>query len=953
MILQFSFNKKRDWAVYWKYSVFFLFLAACVFGPYLVTGHSLIWNTDAANQHLPLLVKYREYVLSFLRHLSQGPAEWSWTMGLGSDLFSVFSYYTIGDVFAYLALLFPTSHLVFAYQLILLLRLYCVGLAFVYFARHFDFKDGVVLIGSGVYMVNAYLLYAALAQPMFTTTFILFPLIVVQLERLLQGGSAWPLFGVFVWMLVSNYYLAFVLGLGAIIYLFLRWGLAYWKKIPFWPTIKKLFFASLGAVLLSAGLLLPELLAVVNSTRTGSQFANGLTFYPAYYYLLLPKELIDGDNWKLMFWSALGLASIIMPALVYLFRNWRKYRLVAASLLLGAVMLLIPAVGAVFNGGMSASNRWTLLLYLPFAFSVMVFVKAISEQAVSQKEMRLIFTTSGIYLVYLVAMFFLENDYKLFLPVIFLLLSLGASYLVNEGRALKRALLLTVAANLAFNALYAALPYNGNFAANMLVRGEYEQIAEDRYGGLNHILPAGFYRVNTVSNNQFVSQKKLFNDLTSGLANVSSYYSIQNQYLGQFSTDLGNLQYDNNIPFHQLDDRTILNNFLGVRYIFNQKYSVNGSKVPGTYDLIATGKEKKDQNQESVYQAELYKTTEAFPLLWLSYKAISPSRYQKLSASQKERALASGVVVKEGGLKAAKLTGVKTIKTSLVDASGKKLSKNKLTYTGSDASYKLKLHLSDKEKAKLGKSELHVEISQISYQPFTLSQQLDLELKKAKQEADLAGQTLNERATRYKYWRYHLLAGSPDPSYKLTVTGKKASETIVQRSQDMTSFYRLVDSAVMNMGTYQTLPNSLTFQPSKLGTYRFKIKVVAIPLNQEYTKEVRQIQKQGVKQLKLAQNQLTGLFTSKKAGVVTSTIPYSNGWTATVDGKAVKVIKTNTAFVGFKMPAGKHRVRLVYRTPGLRSSLLISLLTALAILVYAAFSHKEWRREFRAKKKEK
>ena len=125
--MQFSFNKKRDRAVYWKYSVFFLFLAACVFGPYLVTGHSLIWNTDTANQHLPLLVKYREYVFSFLRHLSQGPAEWSWTMGLGSDLFSVFSYYTIGDVFAYLALLFPTSHLVYAYQQIQLLRLNSVG----------------------------------------------------------------------------------------------------------------------------------------------------------------------------------------------------------------------------------------------------------------------------------------------------------------------------------------------------------------------------------------------------------------------------------------------------------------------------------------------------------------------------------------------------------------------------------------------------------------------------------------------------------------------------------------------------------------------------------------------------------------------------------------------------------------------------------------------------------
>lgn len=929
--MHFDFTKKkRD--IYWKYTLFYLLIAACFFGPYLITGHSLIWNTDAANQHLPLMVKYREYLLSFLRHLSQGPAEWSWTAGVGSDLFSIFSYYTIGDVFAYIALLFPTSHLVFAYQLILVLRLYCVGLAFVYFARHFSFKNWIILVGSGVYMVNAYLLYAAIAQPMFATTFMIFPIIVVQLEKVLTGQKSWGLLAVFVWMLVSNYYLAFVLGLGAILYLALRYGLVYYQKIDFWATFKKLLFAAVGAIALSAGLLIPELIAVLNSTRTGSEFANGLVFYPLYYYLLLPKQLINGDNWQLMFWSALGLASIILPALAYLFANWRKYRVIAAGLILGFIFTLIPAIGALFNGGMSPSNRWTLLLYLPLALTVTIFLKAVSEKAVTKKEWRTILLVCGIYLIYLVVLSFLENDYNLFLPVVFLFLSLAACLAYTQGFAPEKAISGVVVLNLAFNAVYAALPYNGSFASSMLAQGEYEQIAEKRYGGLNKILPTGsFYRVNTVSSNQFVSQKKLWNDLTSGLANVSSYYSIQNKYLGQFSTDLGNVQYDNNIPLHQLDDRTILNNFFGVRYIFSQKGSVNAAKTPGSYDLIGASKAVTDPDTATSYQARLYKTTEAFPLVWLTNKVISPSRYQKLSDSQKERALASGVVTSaKGNYQKAKLSGVKTVKASLVNNQGQKVNKNKINYTDSQETYTIKL--SQKALAKLGKCELHVELSQVSYQPMTLSQQLDLELKKAKQQADLTGKAFNQTQTKYKYWRYHLLAGSPDPSYKISVSTNKTTETLAQPSQEMTSFFRLVDGGTLNLGSYQTLPSSLTLKPSKLGTYRLKWKVVAIPLNRAYVKEVRQIQQEGIKQLKLSQNRLSGMLNVKKSSIMTSTIPYSSGWHATLDGKAVKVIKTNEAFVGIQVRKGKHRLVLYYQTPGLRTGLIISILAAIILL---------------------
>lgn len=185
--MDFSFRHRQVGGLYFKYSLLFIILAGAFFGGYFLTGHTLIWNADALNQHLPLMAQWRQMVLAWLHHPGRSLTQWSWQMGLGTDTFQVFSYYTLGDVFAYLSLLFPAAKLTLAYQVIIIIRVYCVGLAFCYLAQHLPFTDRVILAGAAVYLVNSYLLYAAIAQPMFTTTFILFPLIVVQIERVLQG----------------------------------------------------------------------------------------------------------------------------------------------------------------------------------------------------------------------------------------------------------------------------------------------------------------------------------------------------------------------------------------------------------------------------------------------------------------------------------------------------------------------------------------------------------------------------------------------------------------------------------------------------------------------------------------------------------------------------------------------------------------------------------------------
>lgn len=955
----FSFKKRPQLGrLYLAYTLIFIFLATCIFGTYLFSGHTFILSKDALNQHLPLLVNYRQALIEFFHH--PGHFQWwSWQLGLGSDTFQVYSYYTIGDVFAYLVLLFPAAKMTLAYQVINMVRMYCVGLVFVYFAQHFRFRQPVILMGTVAYQVNAFLLYACVAQPFFTTPFILFPLIIVQIERVLQGGSSWPLTGAFIWMLVSNYYLAFVLGIGSLVYLILRVATHYWQSLNYLKTLGKLAFATITSILVSAVMLIPELIAITNSTRTGAEFANGLKVYPLYYYLFLPKQLINGGQWYFMYWTALGVISLGFIALVYIYIRPRRYPVITISLALALIMLLIPAVGAFFNGMMSASNRWTLLIYLPLAMAICILAE--NAPHLSHHTLWILSWATAIYLIILIATFFFENNDDIFMPTLFLLISLLVLWLIGTHRvhSFDRWLLLVVLLNAGFNAIYAAFPYKGNFSSSMLSRGEYQAITTNRYGRLDQGLsrtPA--YRVSTVSQNQIITGFNLDNDLTSGLHNIDSYYSLQNRYIGDFNSSLQNNQYQANIPVRQADDRTVMNNFFGVRYLFVQSNSTNATKIPAGYfmdkasqpvinydvDQPSTAKSKKDLTP---IQTIRYTTKDAFPLLYWQDTYINPHRYQQLSATEKERALASGVVVTGNQhvtrkMRAANLNNqVYSIKSILVSNRFNQVNPAHIKYTDSAESYQLQFpDLAKKSVAKkLRGSELHIEFTKIKYTPFSMKQQIYYEQKHLQQMATNPGTVINHRFNQYRYWRYHVLNGAPDISFKLNYTSKFGTATVQQAKQNVLSLFRHVTNSTLNIGYYSgSLPNKLTFQPSKLGNYELQYRVVAEKLGGNYHRQVRTIQQHALRKVKFGRNSVTGTITTTKTGILTSSIPYSTGWHAKVNGHPVKVLRTNQAFLGVYLPAGSHRVQLTYQTPGIKLGARVSLIGLCWLLIAALIS---------------
>ena len=79
-------------------------------------------------------------------------------------------------------------------------------------------------------------------------------------------------------------------------------------------------------------------------------------------------------------------------------------------------------------------------------------------------------------------------------------------------------------------------------------------------------------------------------------------------------------------------------------------------------------------------------------------------------------------------------------------------------------------------------------------------------------------------------------------------------------------------------------------------------------------------------------------FTSEidleRENLVFYSIPYDEGWSATVDGEPVQIEKVNVGFMAVRVPEGEHTIRFDYDTPGLSMGIWITFGSAGIALLY-------------------
>jgi len=70
-------------------------------------------------------------------------------------------------------------------------------------------------------------------------------------------------------------------------------------------------------------------------------------------------------------------------------------------------------------------------------------------------------------------------------------------------------------------------------------------------------------------------------------------------------------------------------------------------------------------------------------------------------------------------------------------------------------------------------------------------------------------------------------------------------------------------------------------------------------------------------------------------------IPYDNGWKASVDGKSVKIHKVVGNLMAIDLKAGSHKVVMKYQVPGLKIGWIISIIAAALFVAFLFFIRKK------------
>ena len=77
---------------------------------------------------------------------------------------------------------------------------------------------------------------------------------------------------------------------------------------------------------------------------------------------------------------------------------------------------------------------------------------------------------------------------------------------------------------------------------------------------------------------------------------------------------------------------------------------------------------------------------------------------------------------------------------------------------------------------------------------------------------------------------------------------------------------------------------------------------------------------------------ISGTIESDEVKQVFTSIPYSSGWTVTVDGQKVKTDKCFNALLSFCIPEGSHKIEFFYVTPGLTTGCIVSIFSFIILL---------------------
>ena len=301
-----TFLRKKNVKLFGSYTILFIAIALIVYYPFFKENKTFIWRTDGLGQHFAILYNFNETIRNCVHNFGQEINTFSWNIGIGSDVIGEFSYYIIGDPFAYISLLFPMDKLEFAYDFLVLLRMFCIGISFLIYCKYHKNNIYGSVIGAVIYTFCGFTLFAGVRHPFFLNACIMLPVVLLGVDKMLKENKTVMFTLAICVTAFMNYYFLYMITILAVIYAIIKYFVEIENK-----NIKDMFvkvtratLAYLLGIFLAGIVLFPTISAFGNSNRLGDVKATSYGW--GYYKSLLGFFVYN----KAQFWTRVCISPI-------------------------------------------------------------------------------------------------------------------------------------------------------------------------------------------------------------------------------------------------------------------------------------------------------------------------------------------------------------------------------------------------------------------------------------------------------------------------------------------------------------------------------------------------------------------------------------------------------------------------------------------------------------------
>lgn len=621
-----------------------------------------------------------------------------------------------------------------------------------------------------------------------------------------------------------------------------------------------------------------------------SVLLSGILLVPTAYSLIQGNHIQSGYTWKDLLFPKMpveelfyqpygvGLTTLLFTVLLtgLFYRKWQE-RLLSQICL---VLLVIPAFAWILNGGLYIRGKvWIPFLPL-FCYMIAIYIKKQTEKQVNVK------ISTAAYLVTLLFVWHTDTKYSFILLAedsALLVFYLAFCYLAVCRKKKGQELWLLVP-SVCFLAVFLTVCMPNK---NRVLEPEfYKTVTNRSYSRLEQKIEkkmtkavkkangdSGMYRIEEVGNSRFKAAD--LNRIRGRKQYLSSIYS------SAYSTEYQNFRKDTfgvEQPFRNLMMQSVSENpefrfLMGVRYILSEK------NVPGYRMIMQDGK------------VAVYENKEVLPMAYVTDQTISDSEYDSLKYPYNQTVFEKAVVVQ--GKEAQAVQSIK-----------------------SEGSKDRQIHNVTAQSVKAGTKEV---------QNVTTGDKKKDDIEKL----NISG----------SFWKIR----TRKQTQKEITFGRKAKEGEVLYVRFQVKNHRCgKDVAVWLNGVRNklTAKTHIYYNGNTMFTY-----AVALNKGEEKAKLLLDSGDYDVKNVEAYMgqteqtfsyhtfqtdwkrtkgNRIEGTVKGMADGYFVTSVPYDKGFTVKVDGHTVKTEKVNKAFLGFRIGAGTHRVKITYHSPGKRAGMLVS-----------------------------